>query len=55
VGSSAFSKVLVMTTPVTRFLPEIVQLCSRPLGPKLEIQHNKKRKRSVPTLLTREE
>jgi hypothetical protein len=34
--------------------------CSRPLGPKLEIQHNEKRKESVPTLtgeecLSREE
>ncbi len=37
-----------MTTPVTIFLLGIVQLCSR--RPKLEIQHNEKRKRSVPTL-----
>jgi hypothetical protein len=43
-----------MTMPVTRFLLGIVRLCSRPLSPKLEMQHNEKRKRSGLTLIREE-
>jgi hypothetical protein len=42
--------VATAASPATDVAAAIANACSKPLGPKLEIQHDKKRKRSMPTI-----